>query len=152
VETNAANVVDICNTRHRIPVRSPENSTKYFVLLIARVQILFTFLSVPFVASCKYVGESKQPFHKRLNGHRSDLTKKSFLPVSQHCGLSDHSLEDFNKMKILVIEQNRERFWIKELRVLHPDGIFSFTAFIVNEYFTTVTKFRICAHHLSLTI
>ena len=34
-----------------ILVRSPENSTKYFVLLIARVQILFTFLSVPFVAS-----------------------------------------------------------------------------------------------------
>jgi hypothetical protein len=36
-------------------------------------------------------------------------------------------------MKILIIEQNglwsdfqrenRERFWIKELRVLHPDGI-----------------------------
>jgi hypothetical protein len=111
VETNAANVADICYTRHRIPVRSPENSTKYFVLLIARVQILFTFLCVPFVAS-KYVGEYKQPFHKRLNGHRSDLTKKSFLPVSQHFGLSDHSLEDFNKlkilyrMKILVIEQN----------------------------------------------
>jgi hypothetical protein len=51
VEKNAANVVDICNTRHRIPVRSPENSTKYFALLIARVQTLFTFLSVPFVAS-----------------------------------------------------------------------------------------------------
>jgi hypothetical protein len=43
------------------------------------------------------------------------------------------SLEDFNRMKILVIEQNclwgdfqrenREIFWIKELRVLHPDGI-----------------------------
>jgi hypothetical protein len=39
------------NTRHRIPVRSPENSTTYCVLLIARVQLLFTFLSVPFVAS-----------------------------------------------------------------------------------------------------
>ena len=88
-----------------------------------------------FVCCLQYVGESKQPFHKRLNGHRSDLTKKPFLPVSQHFGLSDHSLEDFNKlkilnrMKILVIEQNclwsenRERFWIKELRVLHPDGI-----------------------------
>jgi hypothetical protein len=50
VETNAANVVDICNTRHRIPVWSPENSTKYFALLIARVQILLTLLSVPFVA------------------------------------------------------------------------------------------------------
>jgi hypothetical protein len=62
-----------------------------------------------------------------------DLTKKLFLPVSQHHGLSDHSLEDFNRMKILVIEQNclwsdfqrenRERFWIKEFRVLYPDGI-----------------------------
>jgi hypothetical protein len=85
------------------------------------------------VCGLQYVGESKQPFHKCLNGHRSDLTKKSFLPVSQHFGLSDHSLEDFNRMNILVIEQNclcndfqrenRERFWIKELRVLHPDGI-----------------------------
>jgi uncharacterized membrane protein len=28
--------------------------------------------------------------------------------------------------------------------------IFSFTVFIVNEYFTTVTKLRICAHHLLL--
>ena len=58
------------------------------------------------VSGLQYVGESKQPFHKRLNGHMSDLTKKSFLPVSQHFGLSDHSLEDFNRMKILVIEQN----------------------------------------------
>ena len=30
--------------------------------------------------------------------------------------------------------------------------IFSFTVFIVNEYFTTVTKLRICVHHLLLTI
>ena len=85
------------------------------------------------VCGLQYVGESKQPFHKRLNGHRSDLTKRTFLPVSQHSRLSDHSLEDFNRMKILIIEQNclwsdferenRERFWIKELRVLHPDAI-----------------------------
>jgi hypothetical protein len=36
----------------------------------------------------------------------SDLAKKPFLPVTQHFGLSDHSLEDFNRMKILVIEQS----------------------------------------------
>jgi hypothetical protein len=30
--------------------------------------------------------------------------------------------------------------------------IFSFTLFIVNEYFTTVTKLKICTHHLLLTI
>ena len=65
-------------------------------------------------------------------------------------------------MKILVIEQsslwsdlqreNRDRFWIKELRVLQRTVltennrflcIFSFTVFIVNKYFTTVTKLRI---------
>ena len=81
----------------------------------------------------QYVGESMQPFHKRLNGHRSDLTKKPHIPVSQHFRLPDHTLEDFNHMKICVIEQNgkwqdkqrenRERFWIKELHVLHPHGI-----------------------------
>jgi hypothetical protein len=77
-----------------------------------------------------------------MNGHRSNLTKKPFLPVCQHFGLSDHSLEDFNRMKILVIEQNclwsdfqrenRERFWIKELRVLHPDGIQKTIGFYVS--------------------
>ena len=30
--------------------------------------------------------------------------------------------------------------------------MFSFTVFIVNEYFTTVKKLKICAHHLLLTI
>ena len=130
METNAANVVDICNTRYRILVRSPENSTKYFVLCKSANIIYILECSI---CGLQYVGESKQPFHKRLNGHRSDLTKKPFLHVNQHFGLSDHNLEDFNKMKILVIEQNclwsyfqrenRERFWIKELRVLYPDGI-----------------------------
>ena len=41
-----------------------------------------------------------------MNGNKSDLTKKTFLPVSPHFGLSDHSLKDFNLMKILVIDQN----------------------------------------------
>ena len=35
------------------------------------------------VCGIQCVGESKQPFPKRLNGHRSDLTKQPFLPVSQ---------------------------------------------------------------------
>jgi hypothetical protein len=74
-------------------------------------------------------------------------------------------------MTILIIEQNclwsdfqrenRERFWIKEfvfyIRTVLTENngflcIFSFRVFIVKEYFTTVTKLRICAHHLLLTI
>jgi hypothetical protein len=34
------------------------------------------------VCGSQYVGESVQPFNKRMNGHRSDLTKKALLPVS----------------------------------------------------------------------
>ena len=36
------------------------------------------------VCGSQYVGESVQPFNKRMNGHRSDLMKKMLLPMSQH--------------------------------------------------------------------
>ena len=58
------------------------------------------------ICGLQYVGESKQPFHKRLNGHRSNLTKKPLLPVSQHFRFSNRCLEDFNKMQIFIVEQN----------------------------------------------
>jgi hypothetical protein len=32
------------------------------------------------VCGSQYVGESVQPFNKRMNGHRIDLTKKTLLP------------------------------------------------------------------------
>ena len=35
------------------------------------------------VCGSQCVGEGVQPFNKRMNGHRSDLTKKTLLPVSQ---------------------------------------------------------------------
>jgi hypothetical protein len=102
------------------------------VAMVTKVQKYIYILGCS-VCGLQYVGESKYPFHKRLNGHRSDLTNKSLLPVSQHFGLSDHILEDFNRVNILIIEQNclwsdfqrknRERFWNKEHRVLHPFGI-----------------------------
>jgi hypothetical protein len=37
------------------------------------------YISECSVCDLQYIGESKQPFHKRLNGHSSDLTKKSFI-------------------------------------------------------------------------
>ena len=49
------------------------------------------------VCGSQYVGESVQPFNKRMNGHRSDLTKKTLLPVSQHFVSPGHSLDDFGR-------------------------------------------------------
>ena len=51
----------------------------------------------------QYVGESVQPFNKRMNGHRSDLTKKTLLPVSQHFVSPGHSLDDFGRSKFISL-------------------------------------------------
>ena len=59
------------------------------------------------VSGSQYVGESVQPFNKRINGHRSDLTKKTLLPVSQHFVLPGHALDDFGRSKIDIIDHNR---------------------------------------------
>ena len=85
------------------------------------------------VCGSQYIGESVQPFNKRMNGHRSDLMKKTLLSVSQHFVLPGHSLDDFGRSKIYIIDHNpswkenqrqkRESFWIHELQTLHLEGI-----------------------------
>jgi hypothetical protein len=55
--------------------------------------------------------------------------KKTLLPVSQHFVSPGHSLDDFGRSKIYIIDhnpswkenqgQNRESFWIRELQTLH---------------------------------
>jgi hypothetical protein len=44
--------------------------------------------------------------NKRMNGHRSDHTKKTLLPVSQHFVSPGHSLDDFGRSKIYIIDHN----------------------------------------------
>jgi hypothetical protein len=68
-----------------------------------------------------------------MNGHRSDLTKKTLLPVSQHFVSPGHSLEDLGRSKIYIIDhkpswkenqrKKKENFGIRELRTLHPESI-----------------------------
>ena len=58
------------------------------------------------VCESQYVGESVPPFNKRMNGHRSDHTKKKLLPVSQHYVSPGHSLDDFGRSKIDIIDHN----------------------------------------------
>ena len=81
----------------------------------------------------QYVGESVQPFNKRMNGHRSDLSKKTLLPVSQHFVSPGHSLEGFGRSKFMSLttiqvvkktkDRKKESFWIRELQTLHPEGL-----------------------------
>jgi hypothetical protein len=71
------------------------------------------------VCGSQYIGESVQPFNKRMNGHRSDLTKKTLLPMSQHFVSLGHSLDDFVRSKIYIIDHNPS--W-KENYVTITDG------------------------------
>ena len=51
----------------------------------------------------QYVGETKNPLHLRMNGHRSDYHRKlSDKPVAEHFNTIGHTFED---LTIMIIEQ-----------------------------------------------
>ena len=79
----------------------------------------------------QYVGETKNPLHIRLNGHRNDIKHHNIeKPVAAHFCSPNHTLSD---LTIMVLEQmrsqddllrkRRESFWIHLLGSLHPTGL-----------------------------
>jgi len=103
-----------------------------------RVRAAFTCKTrnVVYMIQCKkcglqYVGETENPLHIRMNGHRSDIrTKKLEKPVASHFNQPDHSLKDLEVMAIEKIHRDdttrrrhRESYWIFELATLAPSGI-----------------------------
>ena len=79
----------------------------------------------------QYVGETQNPLHIHLNGHRNDIAhKRTEKPVASHFNSPGHSLDD---LRIAVLEvmrsfdeslrRRRESYWIKQLRSLHPGGM-----------------------------
>ena len=92
--------------------------------------------NVIYLIECKccrlqYVGETKNPLHIRLNGHRNDIKHHNIeKPVAAHFCSPNHTLSDFT---IMVLEQmrsqddllrkRRESFWIHLLGSLHPTGL-----------------------------
>ena len=80
----------------------------------------------------QYVGESSQPLHMRMNGHRYDINQGRVKesPVAAHFTGSGHSEAD---LSVLVIDRlwtddtirrkNRESRWIRALGTLWPRGM-----------------------------
>ena len=81
----------------------------------------------------QYVGETKRPLNERMNGHRSDWTKRRFQrsPVAEHFHLQNH---DFNShVSLCCIDHDaqwsddtrkaRESYWIRRLNTMQPHGI-----------------------------
>ena len=84
----------------------------------------------------QYVGKSEWPMNIRCNKHRNDVFREEAIQVCQHFKQPGHN---FNRdAKITIIEElknkdrslktmrkileQREDFWIKKLKTLHPDG------------------------------
>ena len=81
----------------------------------------------------QYVGETKRALNERMNGLRSDWTKRRFQrsPVAEHFHLQNH---DFNShVSLCCIEHDaqwsddtrkaRESYWIRRLNTIQPHGI-----------------------------
>ena len=89
----------------------------------------------------QYVGETENPLHIRMNGHRSDIrTNKTEKPLAAHFCQPDHSIDDLEVRGIEKIRdhgstqwrKHRESYWIFQLRTLTPNGI------NLDEWVTTV--------------
>ena len=133
VVTSVASAVSNCNAHKFSIARRQERRITSFAMSIAKHLIWFTSLIVT-SAGRNTQEKCVHPFNIRMNGHRSDLTKKTLLSVNQHfVSPGRHSLDDFGISKIYIIDHNpswgenqrqkRESFWIRELRTLHPEGI-----------------------------
>ena len=79
------------------------------------------------------VGETKHALNERINGHRSDWTKRRLQrsPAAEHFHLQNH---DFNShVSLFCIEHDaqwsddtrkaRESYWIRRLNTIQPHGI-----------------------------
>ena len=79
----------------------------------------------------QYVGETENPLHLRMNGHRPGYYwKLPDKPMLVHFNTSGHTFED---LTVMVIQQLgsaptkwrklRESFWIHTLRSVAPQGL-----------------------------
>ena len=86
-------------------------------------------------SSCnkQYVGETKGPLNKRMNGHRDDWRHRRFerSPTAEHFHSADHDF--LSNASVCCLEHNkewsdstrklRESYWIRRLNTLCPFGI-----------------------------
>ncbi len=77
----------------------------------------------------QYVGETENPLHIRMNGHRSDInTRKIEKPVAAHFTHPDHSLNDLQVMRIgkksdVTWWKPQESYWVFMLGTMTPTGL-----------------------------
>ena len=84
-----------------------------------------TSTNVVYLIRCKicseqwYIGETKQPLHMRMNGHRSSIYQANpNLPVGQHFSLPNHCINDMMVNVLVGNLPNTHQRRISELRFI----------------------------------
>ena len=83
------------------------------------------------VCNIQYVGQTTQPFHKRVNNHRTNAKNNGQTFLYKHFGEGGH---DFSKATFQIIDSmeknfnqfefnQKENFWINTLCSIYPLGL-----------------------------
>ena len=141
--------VNVCDSRRCLCCKSLDTNTVFKSFSTGRRFILnyqdnFDCKSrnVIYLITCRscgvqYVGQTKQPLHCRLNGHRQSIKKNKLNTfLSNHFNSLNHSWEDVNIQIIDRVDtqsktdleitrelNSKEDFHIKTLNTLHPLGL-----------------------------
>ena len=125
-----------CKTCAHVKMGTSFKSTITNERFRARVDATCKTSNVVYLIECtkcskQYVGETENPLHLRMNGHRSDYYRKlPDKPVAVHFNTVGHTFEN---LTVMVIEQLgsapterrkvRESYWIHTLRSMAPYGL-----------------------------
>ena len=80
----------------------------------------------------QYIGQTSQQLNARMTDHRSYAKHYPNCSLGKHLSSKDHH-NNFDDLKVTIIEhdpnwddtrrQNREKFWIRKLKTVSPNGI-----------------------------
>jgi len=141
--------VDVCGSKRCLCCKSLDTNTTFKSFSTGRRFVLnypssFSCKSrhVIYLITCQscgvqYVGQTKQPLHCRLNGHRQSVQKNHLNTyLSNHFNSSNHSWDDVSIQIIDFVDvrnksdteiafelNSKEDFHIRTLNTLHPLGL-----------------------------
>ena len=113
-----------------VPYYTFRSSTFNNTFIFSQSDLSFTCKSsnLVYLITCQscakqYVGETTQPLHKRVNGHRSDVKAKSSTFLYQHFNQPGHDFSNASIQIIDFVDSNISSDIKNDLKLLEDDWI-----------------------------
>ena len=132
-----------CITCKHLNCNRKFTSTKTKVSYTIRHNFSCTSKNLIYLITCQkckkqYVGLTMQKLNTRINHHRSNIFNKKPIYLCVHFNFPDHHIQDLSVQPIDTIDDQTqpleelrklERYWIRTLKTLKPDGLNLSTGF-----------------------